>query len=37
MARINAGGGTRNMWEAGAENDWVQVDLGQTYTVYAIG
>ena len=37
MARINSGGGTRNMWIAGAVNNWVQVDLGQMYTVFAIG
>ena len=37
MARTNSGGGTRNMWIAGAVNNWVQVDLGQMYTVFAIG
>ena len=37
MARINAGGGTRNMWIAYDAGRWVQVDLGQMYTVYAIG
>ena len=37
MARINSGGGTRDIWVAGAVSDWIQVDLGQTYTVRAIG
>ena len=37
MARINSGGGTRNMWIAYEADRWVQVDLGQIYTVYAIG
>ena len=37
MARFNAGGGTTDIWQAGAVNNWIQVDLGQIYTVYAIG
>ena len=37
MARINSGGGTRNMWIAYNAGRWVQLDLGQMYTVFAIG